>query len=203
VTVTPTKSTDIVLTFAWEDALEELYASWRREVAAAERVHARIAERLARRHAVLVGLLVAITALVTAAAFSSPRIEPRLVADAGIDRDAVSFGIGAMAALATLLVVVEALGRFASRAETHRIAAIRYRSLEREMATMLATPRTARPQPDRALNGVRERMERYAEESPAVGSHLRRTMGGALEREASARALVPFATTPSRGVAAT
>ena len=36
------------------------------------------------------------------------------------------------------------------------------------MATTLALPREARGQPDRALDSARQRMDRYAKESPTI-----------------------------------
>jgi hypothetical protein len=185
--VQPTRSTDIVLTFAWDDGFERAYASWQREVRAAERVHRSAADRLSRRNAVLAVLLVMTTLLLAAGAIASPRIEAFLGRTSGIDADVVSFAIGGMAALAALLALVQALGRFASRAETHRLASIRYGSLAREMATTLATPRAARVEPDRALNSARERMDRYAERSPSARRRLWRTVGAEIGEDRTGR----------------
>jgi hypothetical protein len=55
------------------------------------------------------------------------------------------------------------------RAEGHRVAAIRYETLRRDMAAVLAIPRASRTEPIRQLDGVRNRMDRYAKESPTIG----------------------------------
>jgi hypothetical protein len=186
-TLTPTRSTEIVLRFTWDDAFDDLHASWHRDVAVTERAHRRVADRLRRRHAVVTTLLVILALATAGGAFASVRAQPGWLARAGIDREQVSIAIGTMAALVALLAIVQAIAGFRAAAERHRLAAIRYGALEREMAATAATPRHARPQPDRTLNQVRERIDRYAEESPAVARRVRRAAAAALEEPAPAR----------------
>jgi nitrate/nitrite transporter NarK len=170
---TPASSTDIVLRFAWDDAFERVYASWHREVRVAERAHGRLADRLGRRNSILSVLVVLTTALAAVAAFAATR--PADVLERfRVDATLLALAAGTMAATGTLLAVVQAQGRFAARAEVHRLASIRYDSLDREMAATIAMPRGRRVEPDRALNAVRARMDRYAERSPTVPRHLRR-----------------------------
>jgi hypothetical protein len=128
---------------------------------------------LSRRNAVIARLVVVLALLAGAGAFASAWLDADVFARSGIGRDAVSIAAGAAAVLAALLAIAQTLGRYAARAESHRFAAIRYGGLEREMASTAATPRSARPQPDVTLNAVRERMDRYAEQSPAVRSRVR------------------------------
>ena len=66
--------------------------------------------------------------------------------------------------LAAVLSSLQTFLRYATRAEGHRIAALRYETLRRDLATTLALPREARSQPDSA----RQRMDRYAKESPTI-----------------------------------
>ena len=182
----PINTADIMLTFTWDARFEDLFASWHREIALAERAHRRSASHLSHRNAIVAGLLVVLTLLMAGSAFASARIAPRAMASVGIDEEAVPWAIGTMGVLAALLAMLQTLARYASRADTHRIAAIRYGSLEREMATTLAMPRAARPQPDASLTEARERMDRYAKESPAVPDHVRRRVEVDLHAEASA-----------------
>lgn len=178
----------IVLRFTWDDAFEDVYTSRRRDVVVAERVHRRRADRLNRRHLVIASLLVALTLLAAAGAVVSVRIDAGSLSAIGIDRREIVLGVAAMSALAALLAIVQALGRYARNAEKHRTAAIRYGSLDREMRATLASPRPARPQPDLALNDVRERIDRYAKESPAVSRRLRRSVATEIDGGTSAPA---------------
>ena len=77
-------------------------------------------------------------------------------------------GRGSPAVLSSLQTFL----RYATRAEGHRIAALRYETLRREMAEKLALPRAARGQPDGDLESVRQRMDRYAKESPTIGEWM-------------------------------
>ena len=86
--------------------------------------------------------------------------------------------VGTISVLAAVLSSLQTFLRYATRAEGHRIAALRYETLRREMATTLALPREARGQPDRALDTVRGRMDRYAKESPTIGERASAKLAG-------------------------
>lgn len=183
--LTPTKSTEIVLWFTWDDAFEDVHASWHRDVILAERAHRRAADRLSRRQTMLAALLVMLTLLVAAGAFASVRLGPEVLARAGVDRDVAGYAVAAAALLAALLAMWLTLAGYGIGSERHRVAAIRYGSLERQMAGTSALPRHARPQPDLVLNDVRDRMDQYEEECPPVPTRLRRGIAVELEREPS------------------
>jgi hypothetical protein len=171
--ITSTRRTnDIVTTFAWDDAIETLYDSWHRRAAAAEHGHRLMAERLRRRH-VLIGVATALlAALVATGAFLSLRETEGSIATAGFDPDVVLLAVGSIGALAAILAILQVALRHSTRAEGHRIAALRYETLRREMATTLSIPREVRDQPDLSLTGARLRLDRYANESPAIGQRL-------------------------------
>lgn len=172
-TATPGTSGDIVLQFAWNDAMEDLYASWQRQVAATEHAHRATADRLRLRH-VLIGSFLVAAATLTAAGALAIRFEPRTVAAVGIDADGLLLGLAAAGSLAAILGIVQTFTRYATRTEGHRIAALRYGSLGREMGSMLALPREARSEPDHALVDARERMRRYEYAAPAIRKGFRK-----------------------------
>ena len=155
---------------AWDDSVEDLYESWHRRVAAAEHGHRLMADRLRRRH-LLIGIpVVILTTLVGTSAFASISKAPgNSIQSLEIDPDIVLLAVGTISVLAAVLSSLQTFLRYATRAEGHRIAALRYETLRRDMATTLALPREARGQPDRDLGSARQRMDRYAKESPTIG----------------------------------
>jgi hypothetical protein len=168
---TPTRrARDTAPKFEWDDSVEDLYESWHRRVAAAEHGHRLMADRLHRRH-LLIGIpVVVLTTLVGTSAFASiSKAQGDSIQSLTIDPDVVLVLVGTISVLAAVLSSLQTFLRYATRAEGHRIAALRYETLRRDMATTLALPREARGQPDRSLDSVRTRMDRYAKESPTIG----------------------------------
>ena len=147
---------------AWDDGLEHLYESWHRRVAAAEHGHRLMADRLRRRFFMLGIPVVVLTTLVGTSAFAS-------LQRTGKSSDVVLVIVGSISVLAAILSSLQTFLRYATRAEGHRIAALRYETLRRDMAKTLASPREARGQPDPKLDSAWQRMDRYAKESPTIG----------------------------------
>jgi hypothetical protein len=154
----------------WNDSIEDLYDSWYRRVAAAEHGHRVMADRMRRRHLLLGIPVVVLSTLVGTSAFASiSKAHGDSITFLGVDPDAILIIVGTISVLAAVLSSLQTFLRYATRAEGHRIAALRYETLRRDMATTLALPREVRGQPDRALDSVRGRMDRYAKESPTIG----------------------------------
>jgi hypothetical protein len=176
-TTVPTHwANDIATTFTWDNALDDLYGSWHRRVAAAERGHRLMADRLRRRD-VLIGVSVLLLALLIAlGALVSLRDTGESIATGGLAPDRALLAVGAIAMLAALLAGLQTFLRSSAAAEGHRIAAVRYEALGREMATTLAAPREVRDQPDLMLTATRLRIDRYARESPPIGGRLWRRL---------------------------
>jgi hypothetical protein len=154
------KKTPAVSVVVWDDEVEHLLESWHRRVAAAEAGHRLLADRLLRRHFGLGVPVVIVTTTVGTSVFASiegPNADS-ILAFAGV----ISLGAAVLSSLQTFL-------RYATRAEGHRVAAIRYETLRRDLAKKLALPRDARGDAEQALDGVRQRMDRYAKESPTIG----------------------------------
>ncbi len=144
----------------WDDEIERLYSSWLRRVAAAESGHHLLADQL-RRRSVQIGIpVVVLTTIVGTSVFAT--LSRGTWTWVRVVTGVVSLVAAALSSLQTFL-------RFGIRSEGHRIAAVRYESLRRDMAAVLALPRSARTDPVRELNGVRLRMDRYAKESPTIG----------------------------------
>lgn len=184
---------DISLTFAWNEAIEELYTSWQRKVAAAERIHELAGERLRARHAIVGALLVMACMVAAAGAFAPLGIDPGTITEVGLDRDELLLATGAAASIAAVLATALVILRYPARAESHRVAALRYGSLAREIEGTLAIPRAARREPDRALVDARERMDRYAKSSPAIARRVRRHLERASTGSVSSSAADPTA----------
>lgn len=162
---TPTKTGQST----WDDALESLYESWHRRVAAAEHGHRLMADRLRRRYFMLGIPVVVLTTLVGTSAFASLQDSSDTSSALGLDPDTVLLIVGSISVLAAVLSSLQTFLRYATRAEGHRIAALRYETLRRDMAETLALPRASRSSPERVLDGARTRMDKYAKESPTIG----------------------------------
>jgi hypothetical protein len=185
----------IVTVFAWDDPVEGVYASWRDQARLAEHVHRALGRRLSVRSAA-VGALTIVAAVCAAAIALAPVVAADAYATAtrGIDPDVTPIVVASLAGIAAVLAAVQAMGRFAERAERHRDAALRYRSLDRAMAAVLALRRDARPSPDAALAWVRERLTRYERQSPRIPRRRRARLqasfrGGDLTVESASGAL--------------
>src|SRR5262245_37811152 len=157
----------------WSPSVEDLYESWHRRVAAAEHGHRIMADRMRRRH-LLIGIpVVILTTLIGTSAFASiSRAQGNSITFLNVDPDIVLVIVGSISVLAAVLSSLQTFLRYATRAEGHRIAALRYETLRRDIATTLALPRKARGSPDRDLDNVRGRMDRYAKESPTIGERM-------------------------------
>ena len=171
---TPTKSQKVV----WNDSLERLYESWHRRVAAAEHGHRLMADRLRRRYFLLGIPVVVFTTLVGTSAFASlSGASNSSITTRNADSDVVLLIVGGISVLAAVLSSLQTFLRYATRAEGHRIAALRYETLRREMAETLALSPEFRGQPDRDLDNARNRMDRYAKESPTIGERMWQSLG--------------------------
>jgi hypothetical protein len=122
-----------------------------------------MADRMRRRHLGLGIPVVVLTTAVGTSVFASMQDS---------DRNTLLVIAGTVSLVAAVLSSLQTFLRYSMRWEGHRIAAIRYEALRRDMAEMLAVPREARGDPVKQLDGVRQRMDRYAKESPAIGERL-------------------------------
>jgi hypothetical protein len=196
----------IVTTFAWDDVIEDLYTSWRDEVRRAGYAH-EVLERRLRLRWIGVGLVVVVAAACAGAFALAPLVAPGAYARAtrGIDPDVMPIAVASLAAVAAVFAMLQAVAPSAVRAERHRTAAFRYRSLDRAMAATLALPRETRPSPDAALAWVRERLTRYERQSPAVAPRRRAKLEASFE--ASSASVDPTSLRPvvpdTRSLAAT
>ncbi len=147
---------------AWTDEVERLYESWHRRVAAAEAGHRMMADRLRRRYSWLGLPVVVFTTVVGTSAFAS-------LQDHEVGAFWLRFSVGAVSILAAALSSLQTFLGYAQRSEGHRIGAVRYEDLRRDMAETRALPREARDDAQRELDSVRQRMDRYGKESPLIG----------------------------------
>jgi hypothetical protein len=166
---TPTRAQKDV----WSPSLERLYGSWHRRVAAAEHGHRLMADRLRRRYFLLGIPVVVFTTLVGTSAFASMQnASANNITTRNADSDVVLLLVGGISVLAAVLSSLQTFLRYSTRAEGHRIAALRYETLRREMAETLALEPGRRGQADRTLDSARNRMDRYAKESPTIGERM-------------------------------
>ncbi len=146
---------------AWEDDVEHLYHAWHRRVAAAEAGHGFMADRMRRRSLLLGVPVVVLTTIVGTSVFAS-------LQDADVPTS-VRVIVGSISILAAVISSLQTFLRYGARSEGHRVAAIRYETLRRDMAKVLALPREAKTEPVWEMDSVRQRMDRYAKESPTIG----------------------------------
>jgi hypothetical protein len=168
-TTTPAKASKV----AWDDEVERVYDSWHRRVAAAEHGHRLMADRMQRRYYMLGIPVVVLTTLIGTSAFASLQNVGSTTSGDGATTSSTALAIvGSISVIAAILSSLQTFLRYSTRAEGHRIAALRYETLRRDMAETLALPRDDRGTPSGALTGVRVRMDRYAKESPTIGERM-------------------------------
>jgi hypothetical protein len=159
---------DVPPKVTWDDRVEHLYESWLRRVAAAESGHRRMSGQMWRRYLALGLPVVVLTTIVGTSVFAS------LAADENGNSAAsprVRVLVGTVSLLAAVLSSLQTFLRYGVRSEGHRIAAMRYEALRRDMTKTLAMPPEARGDPVREVDSVRQRLDRYAKESPTIGEH--------------------------------
>jgi hypothetical protein len=144
----------------WDDDVEYLLQSWHRRVAAAEAGHRLMAERMRRRYLMLGVPIIVLTTVVGTSVFAS-------LQNAKVPTT-VRIVVGSISIIAAVLSSLQTFLRYGMRSEGHRIATIRYETLRRDISELLALPRQARPDPVRQLDSVRQRLDRYAKESPTI-----------------------------------
>jgi hypothetical protein len=157
---------DVPPKVAWDDRVEHLYESWLRRVAAAESGHRRMSSQMWRRYLALGLPVVVLTTIVGTSVFASLASD-----EGGAAPTWVRVTVGTVSLLAAVLSSLQTFLRYSVRAEGHRIAAMRYEALRRDMTKTLALPPDARGDPVREVDGVRQRLDRYAKESPTIGEH--------------------------------
>lgn len=148
-------------TLAWDEELDNLYRAWQRRIAAVELGHRKLSDRLQRRYLMLGLPVVVLTTVIGTAVFAS-------LADEEPVDTATRVIVGSVSITAAVLSSLQTFLRYATRAEGHRVAAIRYETLRRDVAETLALPLAMRNDPIRELDSVRLRMDRYAKESPPI-----------------------------------
>ncbi len=165
----PTRGTKAVPTkVTWDDRVERLYQAWLRRVAAAESGHRRMSGQMWHRYLALGLPVVVLTTIVGTSVFASLATNENGDPTASVR---VRVIVGSVSILAAVLSSLQTFLRYGVRSEGHRVAAMRYEALRRDMTKNLALPPDARGDPVRELDGVRQRLDRYAKESPTIGEH--------------------------------
>jgi len=157
----------------WDDRVEHLYRTWLRRVAAAESGHRRMSGQMWNRYLALGIPVVVLTTIVGTSVFAS-------LTTNGDGDPATSIKVrvivGTVSLLAAVLSSLQTFLRYSVRSEGHRVAAMRYEALRRDMTKTLALPPGPRGDPVRELDSVRQRLDRYAKESPTIGERRWRAL---------------------------
>ena len=88
------------------------------------------------------------------------------------DSPYASVGVGAVALITALLSTINSYYAFGKRQEGHRIAAVQYGKLFRELAVVLSLPRSERTDPTTLLTSVRDQYDRLAESAPILPTDI-------------------------------
>ena len=160
-------------TVTWDEPVEQLYRSWLRRVAAAESGHRRMAGQMWHRYLALGIPVVVLTTIVGTSVFASLTTNESGDPSTSVQ---VRVIVGTVSLLAAVLSSLQTFLRYSVRSEGHRVAAMRYEALRRDMTKTLALPPGSRGDAVRELDSVRQRLDRYAKESPTIGEHLWRQL---------------------------
>jgi len=117
-------------------------------------------DRLNRRYICLGLPVVVLSTVVGTSAFASLQKNAEVA-------DWAKIGVGVIGVLAAIFASAQTFLGYAQRSERHRVGAVHYETLRRDMAQELAL-RHATSEVQAELNSVRSRMERYAKESPPI-----------------------------------
>jgi hypothetical protein len=76
--------------------------------------------------------------------------------------------VGVVSVFAAVLAASQTFLSFSERAEKHRITAVRYGAVGRQIEQFLETGGSAQKSPETLIDEIRERLNRLAEESPVL-----------------------------------
>jgi hypothetical protein len=150
----------------WTPTVLKLLRDWDRRAAASAETHYNHAARLSSRNVQLGIPVVALSTFVGTSVFAT------------LQEDVNTFFrilVGGISVTAAVLASLQTFLRFAERAEKHRVAADSWSAIRREIAQMLALHPTylaSRGDPQKYLDGLRQRMDEVAALAPEMGERL-------------------------------
>lgn len=141
---------------------EELVVAWLRRARESQMTHYEMATRLSTRNHWIGVPVIMISALVGTSAFASVLSELIPIWAKII--------VGVASVLAAVLAALQTFFKYSERAEQHKVFAAKFGALRRELETIHASGRAA--QECDSLNALREKLDRLAEEAPAVPTEV-------------------------------
>lgn len=119
------------------------------------------ANSFSRRYATLGVVAVSLSAVVGTSVFGSlgKQVDP-----------ALQIIVGGMSVLAAVLAALQTFLKYGDRASAHRLCGARYAALVRHIEELLAI--TVADPPAGALEGIRTKIDKLAEEAPELPEHL-------------------------------
>lgn len=137
----------------------KLLETWKDKVRRAQMAHYANANRCDRRHLYL-GIPVVVLSVIAGAT---------VLSNLSSDLKWIQILIGTISMFVAILAGLQTFLKLADRAEKHRVAAIRFGDLKREIDTLLVTPSD---NPATSIESVRERWNKTNEQSPMAVSGL-------------------------------
>jgi Protein of unknown function (DUF4231) len=139
---------------------DELVLAWIRRTREAQMSHYEMAEQLSRRHHWMGVPVIVIAAVVGTSAFASVLSE--------LIPLWAKLCVGAASVLAAVLAALQTFFKFSERAERHKTFGAKFGAVRRELETLHASGHAS--QEANYVNMLREKLDRLAEEAPAVPS---------------------------------
>lgn len=141
---------------------DELVRAWLRRARESQLSHYEMASRLTKKNLWMGVPVIAITALVGTSAFGS------IVAD--LVPLWAKVAAGSASVFAAVLASLQTFFKFSERAEHHKTFAAKFGAVRRELETLHASGKVAHEA--NIVNVLREKLDRLAEEAPAVSSDV-------------------------------
>jgi hypothetical protein len=138
---------------------EDVLRTWLRRARESQRSHYRSANFYQNLEWALGVPAIALSAVVGTATFVSLQHEATF---------AWKIAAGLLSILAGGLMAIHTAMRFSDRVERHKVAGARYAAVRRQIEEILATPIQNRGEVRKAMSEVRQRMDKFAEDSPAL-----------------------------------
>lgn len=148
--------------FSPPNSPDELVLAWLRRARESQLCHYEMTSRLGRRNLWIGVPVIMITAAVGTSSFASILSE--------LIPLWAKIAVGGASILAAVLASLQTFFKFAERADLHRVFAAKYGAVRRELESVYASDQSASE--SKFFDGLREKLDRLAEEAPAVDADV-------------------------------
>lgn len=153
-----------------------LISDWRKAIRTAQIAHYECATSAEMRNSVLGILVVIISTVVGTSVFASLAENPEIW---------IKILIGVMSVLAAILSSIQTFLKYAEQAEFHRISAVKFSALQKEIEQKAAFPPSDENETDKWISSFREKWDTLTQESPTARKKIWDSVRARIKKESS------------------